>query len=53
MVILRIDNVLTGERGVVPTDYRYIEDGEYITFGRQFDNNRLKVDFGDRVEADL
>ncbi len=52
VVVLRIDNVLAGEHRVVPTDYQYIEDGEYTAFGQQFDNDRSKVDFSDRVEAD-
>ena len=52
-VVLRIDNVLAGERGIVPADYRYIEDGEYTAFRRQFDSDRSEIDFGDRVKADL
>ena len=53
MVIFRIDSVLAGERRVVSIDYRYIEDGEYTAFGRQFDNDRSKIDFDDKVKADL
>ncbi len=32
-VVFRIDSVLAGERGVVPADYRYIEDKKYTVFG--------------------
>ncbi len=32
---------------------RCIEDGEYIAFGRQFDNDYSGVDFGDGIGADL
>ncbi len=52
-VIFRIDSVLVREQEVVPTDYRYIENGEYTAFGRQFDNNRLKIDFGNGIKVDL
>ncbi len=52
-VVLRIDSVLAGEYGIVPADYRYIEDRKYTMFGQQFDNDRSKVDFGDGVGADL
>ncbi len=33
-VILQINSVLTEEQGVVPADYRRIENGEYTAFGR-------------------
>jgi len=32
-VVLRIDSVLVEKRGVVPVDYRHIEDKEYTAFG--------------------
>ena len=52
-VVFQIDNVLAGERGVVPADYRRMEDREYTAFGRQLDNDRSEIDFGDGVGADL
>ena len=52
-VVLRIDNILAGERRVVPANYRCIEDEEYTTFGQQFDNDRSEIDFGNGIGADL
>ncbi len=52
-IVFWIDSILAGEQRVVLADYRYIEDGEYTAFGRQLDSNRSKIDFGDKVKADL
>ncbi len=45
--------VLAKEQKVVSADYRHIEDGEYTAFGRQLDNDRSKIDFNNKIKADL